>query len=335
MSVFVNNKEIENIYLGGKQLDHVYVNGTMVYESTVYIDKPTVTGAYTFNNSTQSAVISGYNSSQMTLEGTTSAKSAGTYTVKFTLKKGYAWKDGSASAVSCTWSIAKRTITIPTLSATSFAWVEGNSHSVIVKNLDTSYVTQTGILSQTDTGSNLNKANTVTWTLKYPSDTKWTDNTSSNKTASWKAAWVDGTSHYKNDLYNRGWNSGKLGYYAPSGVSIDMGSASQPYIFVKYIGSTTSKANVYVKDTTYTLKTVWQYERAKSGENTTAILTKKADTTASLSYKNSEAVSTTQSGIVYGTEPYNSSWDMANFYAGLRTVPTSSNYYKIYRIYYT
>ena len=318
MAIFVNNVEADNVYFGEKQLDHVYVNEVMVYESTVYIDKPTVTGAYTFNNATQAAVISNYDSSQVTLEGTTSAKSAGTYAVKFTPKKGYAWKDGTTSTVSYTWTIAKRSITIPSLSATSFTWVEGTTHSVVVKNLDTSYVSQSGTLSQTDASSNLDKSNTVTWTLKYPSDTKWTDNTSANKTASWSSKWVNGTSHYKNDLYNRGWNSGLLGFmkYKTTDTDIDWGGASKPYITKKNVVSTSDHLSIiYYNNTNYLLKTKWEYEfvgdTAYCKAKAVATYIDELGKTGSSSkreYGNSEAASEEVRGTVYGNKTGDSTY---------------------------
>ena len=309
MAIYVNGTKLENTYFNGTKLDRVYVNNTLVYESTIYIAKPTVTGAYTFNTATQSAVISGYSSSQVTVSGTLSAKSAGTYHVYFEPKKGYAWKDGTTSKLDYTWTIAKRSITIPSLSATSFVWLEGSSHSVVVKNIDTGYVTQSGTLYQTDTSANIGKANTVTWALKYPSDTKWTDNTNANKSASWSAKWTDGTSHYKNDIYNRGWNSGLLAYARynyETGSTIDYGSTSQPYIKITHDSTTIDsvKSVLYVKNTGYLLNARWDFEFSKKADACAqGLYTERASGKFVTSdYDNSEAELTDViSGTVYGT----------------------------------
>ena len=232
MALYVNNKEIENVYFKGTKIERVFANGKMVYEATIYVDKPTVTGAYTYNTVAQAPTISGYDEAAMTISGTQSATEAGTYHVYFTLNKGYAWKDGTTNVLDFAWTIAKRSIAIPTLSTASFTWVEGNTHAVTVSGLDTTYASQSGTLSQTDSSSNIGKANTVTWALKNTASCAWSDGTTGNKTASWKATWVNGTSHYKTDLYNSGWNSGLLtaGSNNHATATVNWGSASQPYI---------------------------------------------------------------------------------------------------------
>jgi hypothetical protein len=218
MGLFGNSKEIENVYVNGKKIDRVFANGKLIWESTIYVEKPTVTGAYTYNTAAQSAVITGYNEAVMTISGTRSATEAGTYHVYFTLNKGYAWKDGSTAQLDYTWAIAKKSVSVPKLSATSFSWVEGATHSVVVSGIDTTYISQSGNLSQTDTASNLNVANTVTWSLKNTKSVTWTDGTTGDKSESWKAIWVNGTSHYKTDLYNCGWNSGYLAKYREADI---------------------------------------------------------------------------------------------------------------------
>ena len=221
MGLFGNSKEIENVYANGKKIDRVFANGKLIWESTIYVEKPTVAGAYTYNTAAQSAVITGYDEAAMTISGTLSATEAGTYHVYFTLNKGYAWKDESTAQLDCTWTIAKKAVSVPKLSATSFSWVEGNTHSVVVSGIDTTYISQSGNLSQTDTASNLNVANTVTWSLKNTKSVTWTDGTTGDKSASWKAVWTNGTSHYKNDLYNRGWNSGHVVVQPDTGNTLE------------------------------------------------------------------------------------------------------------------
>ena len=68
---------------------------------------PVQSGALTYNGNAQSPSWSGYDSSKMTIGGTTSGTNAGTYTATFTLKDGYCWPDGTADAVSVTWKIGK------------------------------------------------------------------------------------------------------------------------------------------------------------------------------------------------------------------------------------
>ena len=68
---------------------------------------PVQSGSLTYNGNTQSPSWSGYDSSKMTIGGTTSGTNAGTYTATFTPKDGYCWPDGTADTVKVTWKIGK------------------------------------------------------------------------------------------------------------------------------------------------------------------------------------------------------------------------------------
>ncbi len=321
MALQFNGTEVENVYFNGTKVERVFFNNTLVYESTIYIDKPTVTGSYIFANAVYEPEIVGYDENQLTVGGITSARNAGTYTVTFTPKKGFAWKDGTTLTVSYTWDIAKRSIVIPALSETSFSWVEGTSHAVTVNNLDSTYVNQSGTASQTDSSSNIGTNNTVTWSLKFASDTVWSDDTTANKSASWSTKWVNGTSHYKNDIYNSGWHDGTV-----IGVSIsesagrspgtlDLGGSSQPYICHKRAKYGDALEYIYVKDTKYltNLRWVFKWSDNTAREVTAAIVTLSSSTKYATSYnykestgKNTTAKVTAASGTVYGVTPIQS-----------------------------
>lgn len=183
MPLIINGTEIEHVIFKApginQELDEIYANATKVFVSTIFVAKPTVSGSFTFDNSEKSPTITGYDASAMTQSGTTSATAAGTYTVTYTPKAGYAWTDGTTSAVSLTWSIAKRSITIPSISNTTKTY-NGGSQAPTISNVNSTYVTQSGTATATSAGSY-----TVTWALKYPASTTWTDGTTSNKTGSW------------------------------------------------------------------------------------------------------------------------------------------------------
>lgn len=82
------------------------------------VNVPTVSGSLTYNKSSQSPTWSGYNTSQMTIGGTTSGTNAGSYSATFTPNSNHKWSDGSTTAKSVTWTIGKATGTL-SLSATS------------------------------------------------------------------------------------------------------------------------------------------------------------------------------------------------------------------------
>lgn len=280
MSLYFHGTEIEDAYYHGTKLDYIYYHGTMVYEATIYVPKPTLSGAFTFDNTAKAPTITNYDSSAMIQSGTTSATAAGTYTITYTLRAGYAWQDETTAPVTLTWSIAKRVLSVPTLTNTSYTWAVSRTFAPTVNGFNSTYETQSGTASSTNAGSysvswalrypastqwadgttgtksaswsvaklkltkpslsgttsfafiegttrSVSVANfnstyetqsgttstaaqgsyTITWALRYNTNTTWTDGTTANVTASWSITWVNGTSHYLSDLYNKGWYS--------------------------------------------------------------------------------------------------------------------------------
>lgn len=89
-----------------------------VWEELILIDVPSQSGTLTYSGSAQSPSWSNYNTSQLTLSGTTSGTNAGSYSATFTPKAGYAWKDKTTTAKTVSWSIGKAAGSL-TLSASS------------------------------------------------------------------------------------------------------------------------------------------------------------------------------------------------------------------------
>lgn len=75
------------------------------------VAKPTWNGNLTYTGRSQSVTSTSYwnnyNTSYMTIGGTTSATNAGTYAATFTLGSNYCWADGTTTALEVDWSIAK------------------------------------------------------------------------------------------------------------------------------------------------------------------------------------------------------------------------------------
>ena len=69
------------------------------------LDLPVQSETLTANGSEQSPTWKNYDSSKMTISGTTSAVEAGTYTATFTLNDGYAWFDGTAEDKDVQWTM--------------------------------------------------------------------------------------------------------------------------------------------------------------------------------------------------------------------------------------
>ncbi len=68
---------------------------------------PSQSGSLTYTGSAQSPSWSNYNSTQLTIGGDTSGTDAATYTATFTPTNNYRWSDGTTTAKSVNWAIAK------------------------------------------------------------------------------------------------------------------------------------------------------------------------------------------------------------------------------------
>lgn len=112
---------------------------------------PVQSGSLTYNGNAQSPSWSGYDSTKMTIGGTTSGTNAGTYTATFTPKDGYCWPDGTADTVSVTWKIGKAagslslsptTLTIDASSTTGTITVtRGGDGAITAKSSNTNIAT--------------------------------------------------------------------------------------------------------------------------------------------------------------------------------------------------
>ena len=79
---------------------------------------PSQSGTLTYNKNSQSPSWSNYDTSKMTIGGTTSGTNASTYNATFTPKSDYCWSDGTTTAKTVSWKIGKATGTL-TVSKTS------------------------------------------------------------------------------------------------------------------------------------------------------------------------------------------------------------------------
>lgn len=71
------------------------------------LSTPAQSGSLTYNGSAQSPSWNGYDSSKMTMGGTTSGTNAGSYNATFTPTSNYQWTDGTTTAKTVAWSIQK------------------------------------------------------------------------------------------------------------------------------------------------------------------------------------------------------------------------------------
>lgn len=103
---------------------YVWSDGTSEAKSATWtiarasLSVPAQSGSLTYTGSAQSPTWSNYDSSKLTLSGTTSGTNAGSYNATFTPKDNYQWSDGTTAAKTVAWSIGKAAGSL-SLSATS------------------------------------------------------------------------------------------------------------------------------------------------------------------------------------------------------------------------
>ena len=73
---------------------------------------PSQSGSLTYTGGSQSPTWSNYNTTYMTIGGTTSGTNAGSYSATFTPTTDYRWSDGTTTAKTVSWSIGKATGTL-------------------------------------------------------------------------------------------------------------------------------------------------------------------------------------------------------------------------------
>lgn len=111
---------------------------------------PSQSGSLTYSGSAQSPSWNDYDTSKMTISGTTSGVNAGSYTAKFTPTGNYCWSDESTSFKSVTWEIGKAAGSL-SISPTSMTLNDSNTSGTIT-------VTRSGDGAVSATSSNTSMA---------------------------------------------------------------------------------------------------------------------------------------------------------------------------------
>lgn len=146
---------------------------------TKYVEKPSTSSVFTFDNTSHTPTITGYDPTAMEQSGTINASKSGSYSVTYTLKKGYAWKDKTKEPVTITWTIVKRVFSKPVYAAGNSTY-DGDSKSLTVSRFDSAYMSAGGTLSAVNAGTY-----TAIYSLRYPDDTTWEDGTNANIPIAW------------------------------------------------------------------------------------------------------------------------------------------------------
>lgn len=159
---------------------------------------PSQSGSLTYTGSSQSPTWSNYNTTYMTIGGTTSGTNAGSYNASFTPKTDYRWSDGTTTAKTVSWSIGKATGTLTVsktsvelnMSTLSTTFTIGGNHdgtlSVVSNNTSIATVSRSG---STVTVTHVNQTTgSTTITVSCTAGTNYT--APSSKTVSVEAKFV-------------------------------------------------------------------------------------------------------------------------------------------------
>lgn len=189
------------------------VNSSTSQRTTGYANRisisttPSQSGSLTYNGNSQSPTWSNYSATQLTLGGTTSGISAGSYNATFTPKTDYRWSDGSTTAETVAWSIgkaagslslSKSSITLnSSTTSTTFTVTRAGDGAITVESNDTTVAT-VSLSGTTVTVNSVNdKTGTATITVKVAAGTN--HNAPANKTVSVSAEFLPAEGTALND----------------------------------------------------------------------------------------------------------------------------------------
>ena len=137
---------------------------------------PVQSGSLTYTGSAQSPSWSNYDSSKLTVGGTTSGTNAGTYTATFTPKPGYQWPDGTTETKSVSWTIGVDTLSVP--SQKGSLTYTGSELTAQWDGYDSGKMTISGTSKATNAG-------TYTATFTPGVNYQWPDGTTGARSVSW------------------------------------------------------------------------------------------------------------------------------------------------------
>ena len=156
-------------------------NYNITYKTgTLTIDRAKTAIASAANKTYTGSEQTGVTGSGVTWTGTTKATDAGTYTATATPDGNHAWSDGTTGAKSVSWTMSPKTLTVPASPAAK-TYNGASQASGISAPAGSSIVTASSTTSATNVGT-YNVVIQLSSTKNY----KWSDNTTTNKTITWK-----------------------------------------------------------------------------------------------------------------------------------------------------
>ena len=143
----VENGIITGRKKGTTKLKVVFGTDTKTYDivvSRIQVEKPTVSGTYTYTGEEQEVTINGFDSTLMEVTGNTGTL-ANDYVAHVSLKDTvkYEWADGSDVYADLAWSIAKAKVALPTMATTAYTYT-GETITPVVTGYDENLMTAGG-----------------------------------------------------------------------------------------------------------------------------------------------------------------------------------------------
>lgn len=136
--------------------------------------------SFQYTGSTITPEVTNLNSSKVTVTGFTSGTDVDSYTITFVLKDktNTAWTDGTTADKNVTWTIGKKSITVPTVTNTSLTYNKFEQ-SPTIGTYNSSDIDVSGNTA-TNTGNYQ-----IIFALRDRLNTQWSDGTTANKTVNW------------------------------------------------------------------------------------------------------------------------------------------------------
>lgn len=184
--------------------DYCWNDGTTAAKTVTWtIDRatltvPTQSGSLTYNGSEQSPTWNNYDSTKMTIGGTTKSTNAGTFTAIFTPGANYKWSDGAITAKSVDWvldkaagslTLSKSSVTLNTSKLSDTVTVTKSGTGAITATSSNTNIATVSLSGNTITINHVNKTSgTATITVQVAADDNYS--APANKTISVSAEFV-------------------------------------------------------------------------------------------------------------------------------------------------
>ena len=137
---------------------------------------PSQNGTPTYTGSAITPSWNGFDTEKLTIGGTTTGTNVGEYSATFTPKSGFKWPDGSTTAKTVKWRIARAVVAVPTQSG-SPAYT-GAEQTASFSGYDSAKMTRGGTVKGTNAG-------TYSATFTPGANYCWPDGTTTAKTVNW------------------------------------------------------------------------------------------------------------------------------------------------------